>query len=80
MTDEMKGRLYVVSEVLADKDGVFSEKIVEANSKAQAIQLVVGARFAAKPATARDVARIMGEQYERQAGIASGHIGTGSGA
>lgn len=66
MTEEAKGkRLYLVSEALSDKDGVFSEKIVEAGSQAQAIKIVVGNRFKAEAASARDVARVMAEQYKR---------------
>lgn len=60
MTNEAKGnnkRLYLVIESVASID---NEKIVEAGSQAQAIKLVVGERFTAKPATARDVQRILG--------------------
>ncbi len=57
---EAKGkRLYVVSEVTADQ--VLQEKIVEAATQAQAIKLVVGERFTAKPASAYDVQRILQE-------------------
>ena len=57
MSEKINGRLYVVTE-----DGG-NEKIVEATSQAQAIKKVVGERFKAMPASARDVARVMAAQY-----------------
>lgn len=53
-------RLYLVTENGGD------EKIVEAASQAQAIKLVVGERFKAEAASARDVARVMAEQYAKE--------------
>ncbi len=58
-------RLYLVQE---RKEGEYDlpnhkELIVEANSPAQAIRSVVGDRFTAKAASAKDVARVMAQEY-----------------
>lgn len=52
-----KGRLYLV------RENGGNEKIVEASSQAQAIKIVVGERFKAEAASARDVARVMAQEY-----------------
>lgn len=63
-----EGVLYVVSD--SEKG---DERLVDANSRAQAIRHVSLGRFGAKPATPRDVARLMdaGIRVEDASGDAS---------
>lgn len=52
-------RIYVVEE--NGSDGVVRATLVEAGSQAQAIRHVAGSRFSASPASARQVADLLGE-------------------